>query len=162
MFPTGVVFQPIETAALSNGSKAGLKAEYFNNAEFKGNLFWFGRHEVSILIGDRKAPAAASMKIIFRFAGPENLPLPSSEICWDGADGPVRILVDGELYSESVKERTRNVLKNFDFIAGRSYDIRVEIKKVTNSASANSYGLLRQCRQNFAVTRSQRPKNPMR
>ncbi len=49
------------------------------------------------------------------------------------SNGPVRIYVDGGLYlEETTNRRTRNVLKDFEFTAGRSYDIRIEYQENAN------------------------------
>lgn len=135
MFPTGVVFQPIETAALSNGSKAGLKAEYFNNAEFKGEPVLVRTDPNVDFNWGPQSPGSGVNEDNFSVRWTGKLTATESgkyTLGWR-SNGPVRIFVDGELYlEESVNKRTRNVLKNFDFIAGRSYDIRVEYQENAN------------------------------
>lgn len=135
MFPTGVIFHPIEESALSNGSMPGLKAEYFNNAEFKG--------EPALVRTDAKVDFNWTAQSPAKEVSDDNF-----SVRWTGkltstqsgkytlgwrSNGPVRIFVDGALYlEETTNKRTRNVLKNFDFTAGRSYDIRIEYQENAN------------------------------
>lgn len=135
MFPTGVIFEPVETAALSTGSSAGLKAEYFNNREFKG--------EPALVRTD------AQVDFNWGSAGPaKGVNVDNFSVRWTGklkatesgkytlgwrSNGLIRIYVDGNLYLEETNSRrTRNVLKDFDFAAGRSYDIRIEYQENNN------------------------------
>lgn len=135
MFPTGVIFQPIEESALSNGAKPGLKAEYFNNNGFKG--------EPTLVRTDAKidfnwaaqSPAKEISEDNFSVRWTGKLTATQSGTYTLGwrSNGPVRIFVDGSLYlEETTNKRTRNVLKNFDFTAGRSYDIRIEYQENAN------------------------------
>jgi beta-glucosidase len=49
------------------------------------------------------------------------------------SNGPIRIYLDGKLVAEeTVSRRTRNVLKEFDFEAGRTYDVKVEYVENSN------------------------------
>ena len=135
MFPTGVIFQPIEESALSNGAKPGLKAEYFNNNGFKG--------EPTLVRTDAKidfnwaaqSPAKEISEDNFSVRWTGKLTATQSGTYTLGwrSNGSVRIFVDGSLYlEETTNKRTRNVLKNFDFTAGRSYDIRIEYQENAN------------------------------
>lgn len=135
MFPTGVIFQPIEEAALSNGSTPGLKAEYFNNTEFRGEPvlvrtdanvdFNWGPQSPGNGVNVDNFSVRWSGKLTATDSGKYTLGVRSN--------GSVRMFVDGALYlEETTNRRTRNVLKNFDFTAGRSYDIRIEYQENAN------------------------------
>ena len=135
MFPTGVIFEPVETSALSNGSMAGLKAEYFNNREFNGQPalvrtdaqvdFNWGSVSPSKEINEDNFSVRWTGKLKASESGKYTLGWRSN--------GPVRIYVNGNLYlEETTNRRTRNVLKDFEFVAWQSYDIRIEYQENAN------------------------------
>jgi len=140
MLPTGVIFEPVETAALSNGTSAGLKAEYFNNREFKGDPALVRTDTAINFNWGSLSPAKEVNEDNFSVRWTGKLKAPESgkyALGWR-SNGPVRIWIDGNLYlEETTNRRTRNVLKEFDFEGGRSYDLRIEYQENNNpNASA--------------------------
>ena len=135
MFPTGVVFQPVDASALSNNSSPGLKAEYFNNGEFKGDPVVVRTDARVDFNWGPQSPAKEINADNFsvRWTGKLTASETGNYLLGWRSNGPVRIYVDGLLYLEETKnKRTRNVLKNFDFTAGRSYDIKIEYQENAN------------------------------
>ena len=135
MFPTGVVFLPVEEAVLSNGSTPGLKGEYFNNSEFKGEPALV-RNDPTVDFNwgpQRPANGVNEDNFSVRWTGKLTATETGRYTLGWRSNGPIRIFVDGALYlEETSNQRTRNVLKNFDFTAGRSYDIRIEYQENAN------------------------------
>ena len=135
MFPTGVLFEPVETSALSNGSMPGLKAEYFNNREFRGEPVVIRTDPQIDFNWGPLSPAKEISEDNFSVRWTGKLKATESgkyTLGWR-SNGPVRIFVDGNLHLEELTtRRTRNVLKDFDFTAGRSYDIRIEYQENAN------------------------------
>ncbi len=135
MLPTGVIFEPVEAAAFSNGSSAGLKAEYFNNREFKGEPALVRTDAQVDFNWASVSPAKGVNEDNFsvRWTGKVTAGDSGKYTLGWRSNGPVRIYVDGNLYIEEVtNRRTRNVLKDFDFEGGRSYDIRIEYQENAN------------------------------
>jgi beta-glucosidase len=135
MLPTGVIYEPVETAALSTGNSHGLKGEYFNNRDLAGEPAFVRTDEHIDFNWGAGSPAKEINEDNFsvRWSGR----LKASEtgkfnLGWR-SNGPVQMWIDGKLYlEETANRRTRNVLKDFDFEAGRSYDIRIEYRENAN------------------------------
>lgn len=139
MFPTGVIFQPVEPSALSNNSSAGLKAEYFNNREFKGEPALVRTDPAIDFDWGSVSPAKEVNEDNFSVRWTGRLKAADTGKFTFGwrSNGPVRIWMDGQLYlEETTNRRTRNVLRQFDFTAGRSYDIRIEYQENANQYSS--------------------------
>jgi|CXWL01.1.fsa_nt_gi beta-glucosidase len=135
MFPTGVIFEPVEASALSNGTAAGLKGEYFNNREFNGEPVVVRTDPQIDFNWGAMSPANGVNEDNFTVRWTGKLKAAESgryALGWR-SNGPIRIYLDGVLHlEETTNARTRNVLKDFDFVAGRSYDIRIECQENTN------------------------------
>jgi beta-glucosidase len=132
MYPTGVVFEPIDQTALTTGgpgSSKGLRGEYFNNRELKGepalvrtdnevNFDWGSISPDSHVVDDNfsvrwsgKVVAPESGKYLLGFSG----------------NGGMRLIIDGQTFLEELaNRRTRSVTKETTLEAGRSYDVRFE------------------------------------
>lgn len=135
MFPTGVIFEPVEASALSNGASPGLKAEYFNNREFKGEPVLVRTDAKVDFSWGAESPAKGVNENNFsvRWTGKLKAPDSGKYVLGWRSNGAVRIYIDGNLcLEETTSRRTRNVLKEFDFVAGRSYEIRIEYQENNN------------------------------
>jgi beta-glucosidase len=135
MFPTGVLYEPVETSALSNELMAGLKAEYFNNREFKGEPALVRTDPQIDFNWGSVSPAKEVNEDNFsiRWTGKLKAYETGKYTLGWRSNGPVRIYVDGKLYlEETTNRRTRNAVKEFDFEAGRSYDLRIEYQENAN------------------------------
>ncbi|CAN5409782.1 glycoside hydrolase family 3 protein [soil metagenome] len=139
MFPTGVIFQAVETSALSNGSIAGLKGEYFNNRDFSGTPALV-RTDAQVDFNWGSLSPSKGIKddnFSVRWTGKLKAPESGKYTLGWRSNGPVRIYVDGGLYiEETTNRRTRNVLKDFEFVSGRTYDIRIEYQENANQNAA--------------------------
>ncbi|MFT3746484.1 MAG: glycoside hydrolase family 3 C-terminal domain-containing protein [Pyrinomonadaceae bacterium] len=136
MFPTGVIFEPVEASVFPNG----LKAEYFNNKDFSGQPSLVRTDAQIDFNWASMSPAKEINEDNFsvRWTGKLKAYETGKYTLGWRSNGPVRIYIDGKLYlEETTNRRTRNVLKDFDFTAGTSYDIRVEYQENANqNASA--------------------------
>lgn len=129
MYPTGVLFEPVTADFLSNGNIKGLKGEYFNNRELKGDPALVRNDEQVNFNWGSTSPAKEVNEDNFsvRWTG-KLTPTESGkyQFGWR-SNGGVRIFLDGNpVIEEMQNRRTRNVLKDIDFEAGKSYDIRIE------------------------------------
>lgn len=124
MYPTGVIFEPVSENAFSN-----LKGEYFNNRELTG--------EPSLVRNDSNinfnwgsiSPAKEISEDNFSVRWTAKLTAPESgryQFGWR-SNGGVRIFLDNQPVIEELKNpRTRNVLREINLDAGKTYDLRVE------------------------------------
>jgi len=143
MYPTGSLLEPIETESLSTDGKNGLKAEYFNNRVFSGTpaLTRIDR-EINFNWGSL-SPAKEVNEDGFSIRWTGKLTAQESgkfQIGWR-SNGAVKVLLDNKVVLEESKNtRTRNVSADFNFEAGRTYDLRVEyIENNNHYASAKLY-----------------------
>lgn len=130
MYPAGVIFEPVAEEAFIN-----LDAEYFNNRELKGEPALIRRDKQINFNWGSVSPAKEVGENNFSVRWTGKLTAPESgkyNLGWRG-NGGVRIFLDGELIVDDLKNPwTRNVLKEIEFEAGRTYDIRVEYLENAN------------------------------
>jgi len=141
IYPTGVLFEPVAPEYLSGGNTKGLKGEYFNNREFKGEPALLRNDEQVDFNWGSVSPAQAVNEDNFsvRWTGKIKAPETGRYTFGWRSNGPVRIYLDNKLVIEETQNRrTRNVLKELDFEAGRAYDIRIEYNE-----NANHYAMAR-------------------
>ncbi len=124
MYPTGVSFEPVAENSFSD-----LKGEYFNNRELKGEAALF-RNDANINFNwGSLNPAKEVGENNFSVRWTGKLTAPESgryQFGWRG-NGGVRIFLDDKPVVDDVNNtRTRNILKEIDFEAGKTYDIRLE------------------------------------
>ncbi len=124
IYPTGVFNEPIAESAFSN-----LKGEYFNNRELQGK---------PALVRDDKqinynwgslspAKEIGADNFSVRWTGKLTAPETGKYTLGWRSNGGVRIFLDNRLVIEELKNpRTRNVSQEFDFVGGKTYDLRVE------------------------------------
>jgi beta-glucosidase len=141
MYPPGVNVETIAAAAFTQpgGSPAGLKGEYFDNRELKGepalvrtdaqlSFNWGATSPATQLPADNfsvrwtgRLMPPESGKYLFGFAG----------------NGGVRVLLDGKpLVEEPSNRRTRSFTKEVSLEAGRAVDVRVEYSENANNSAA--------------------------
>lgn len=129
MYPTGVNFEPVAADSLSNGNLKGLKAEYFNNRELKGEPALVRNDEQVNFNWGSVSPAKEVNEDNFSVRWTGKITAPESgnyQFGWR-SNGGVRIFLDGNLFIEElVNRRTRNVIKEINLEGGKSYDIRIE------------------------------------
>ncbi len=138
IFPTGVVFESVDASAMSTGSSVGLKGEYFNNRDFSGEPVLVRADAQIDFNWGRMSPAkdVNADNFSVRWTGKLNATESGKYTLGVRSNGPVRVFVDGNLYlEETTNRRTRNILKDFDFTAGRSYDIRIEYQENANNSA---------------------------
>lgn len=143
MYQTGSMLEPIDSERFRTDEKNGLKAEYFNNRELSGSPA-LDRIDKEINFNWGSLSPGKEVKVdgfSVRWTGK----LTASEggtyqIGWR-SNGAVRIFLDNKLVLEESKNtRTRNVAVDFNFEAGRTYDLRVEyIENNNHYASAKLF-----------------------
>jgi len=131
MYATGATFEVIDP----NAFPGGLKAEYFNNGTLTGEPALV-RTDASINFNWYSlSPAKEVNTDNFSVRWTGKLTAVESGRYSIGArgNGPVKIWIDGkEVLTETTNRRTRNTLADFDFVGGRTYDIRVEYVELAN------------------------------
>jgi len=135
IYPTGVIFEPVATEYLSNGRINGLRGEYFNNREFKGEPALIRNDEKVDFNWGSVSPAKEVNDDNFsvRWTGKLTAPETGKYTFGWRSNGPVRMYLDNKrVVEETQNRRTRNVLKELDFVAGRVYDIRIEYNENAN------------------------------
>jgi beta-glucosidase len=134
MYPTGVLVEPVSAGALS-----GLKGEYFNNRELKGDPV-LTRSDAKIEFewgAMSPGPPVPEDNFSVRWTGKLTAPDTGNYLIGISGNGGVRLVVDGQtVIEELTNRRTRSINKEFSFTAGRTYDIRLEYFENTNQYSA--------------------------
>ena len=131
MYRIGVSEVPIPSSALAMsgaGSAAGLKAEYFNNREMKGEPDLVRTDaEVNFEWGAFSPAPKIGESFSVRWTG-KLLPVASGKYLMGAAgNGGMRIYVDGRLLVEELRSRrTRTITREVTLEAGRSYNLRFE------------------------------------
>ena len=131
IYATGTTFEPIDAASFPGG----LKAEYFNNSTHSGESALV-RNDASINFNWYSLSPAKEVNtdnFSVRWSGKLTAAESGRYSIGARSNGPVKIWIDGrEVLAELTNRRTRNTLADFDFVAGRTYDIRVEYVEIAN------------------------------
>jgi beta-glucosidase len=138
LYAPGVVVEPVPSSALSSNGP-GLRAEYFNNRELKG--------EPSLVRTDAQvnfdwgamSPAQGIGEDNFsvRWTGKLQAPESGNFTIGIAGNGGMRLVVDGQTVVEELNNRrTRSVNKEISFEAGRSYEIHLEYFENANQYAA--------------------------
>lgn len=138
LYAPGVVVEPIPSSGLSSNGP-GLRAEYFNNRELKG--------EPTLVRTDAKvdfewgamSPAQGVNEDNFsvRWTGKLQAPESGKYTIGIAGNGGMRLAVDGQTIIEELNNRrTRSINKEITLEAGRSYDIRLEYFENGNQYAA--------------------------
>jgi len=137
----GATTVPVPAASLSTGEQRsnGLKGEYFDNWEMKGDPVLIRSDEAVNFDWGAFSPAAQLTPQNFSVRWPGKLTVPESGKYLFGAagNGGMRVYVDGKiLIEELANRRTRVVTREIEFEAGRTYDIRFDYYVGTNTFAA--------------------------
>jgi beta-glucosidase len=141
MYPTGISVEPVAVSALTTGdnSSAGLKGEYFNNRELKGepavvrtdeqvNFNWGSTSPDKRVVEDN-----FSVRWTGKLAPPES----GKYTLGVSGNGGVRLYLDGKLFLEELQNRrTRTVTKEINLEAGHALDVRLEYFENANHYAA--------------------------
>jgi beta-glucosidase len=143
-FKIGVSAAPVAASALSlngGGSTAGLKGEYFNNRELKGEPALVRTDaDVNFDFGAfSPAPSLTPQTFSARWSGKLTAPDTGKYLLGAAGNGGLRVFVDGQLLVEDVtNRRTKTITKEITLERGRAYDVRLEYM-----AGGNPYGAAR-------------------
>jgi beta-glucosidase len=142
MFKIGAITMPVSSSALTvgrPGSPAGLKGEYFNNKEMKGEPALVRTDaEVNFDWGSLSpAPRVAADNFSVRWTGKITPPESGKYMLAVAGNGGLRVLLDGQVVTEDfANRRTRTITKEISLEAGRTYDIRLEYFENANHYAA--------------------------
>ncbi len=141
-FKIGLSSLPISSSALTvsgQGSAAGLKGEYFNNREMKGEpALTRTDAEVNFDWGTfSPGPQIPAQNFSVRWTGKLVAPKSGNYVLGAAGDGAWRMLVDRKLLIEELaNRRTKTITKEITLEAGRVYDIRFEYYAAGNPYTA--------------------------
>jgi beta-glucosidase len=142
MFKIGAFAMPISSSALTvkgAGSAAGLKGEYFNSREMKGepalvrtdaevNFDWGSLNPATQVVADNFS---------IRWTGKLTPPESGNYLLGAAGNGGLRLFIDGQMHIEDIaNRRTKTVTKQISLEAGRVYDIRLEYSENANHYAA--------------------------
>jgi beta-glucosidase len=138
----GVSAVPVSASALTvsgPGSAKGLKGEYFNNRELKGEPALVRTDEEVNFDWLAFSPAAQVVPDNFsvRWTGKLIAPESGKYILGAAGNGGLRVVIDGKLLVEEfANRRTKTVTKEISLEAGRTYDVRLEYYESANPYAA--------------------------
>jgi len=138
LYAPGVVVEPVPSSALSNNGP-GLRAEYFNNRELKGEPVLVRTDAQVNFDWGAMSPAQGIGEDNFsvRWTGKLQAPESGKYSIGIAGNGGMRLVVDGQTVVEELSNRrTRSVNKEISLEAGRSYDIRLEYFENANQYAA--------------------------
>jgi beta-glucosidase len=142
MFKIGASTMPVSSSALTEsgaGSAAGLKAEYFNNRELKGEPVLVRTDaEVNFDWGSLSPDAkVVADNFSIRWTGRITAPESGKYLLGVAGNGGMRLFIDGQLHVEDLaNRRTKTVTKEISLEAGRGYDVRFEYSENANHYAA--------------------------
>jgi beta-glucosidase len=141
-YKIGVSAIPVPASALTrdgNGSPAGLKGEYFNNREMKGEpTLTRTDQDVNFEWGAfSPAPPLTPQNFSVRWTGKLTAPESGKYLLGAAGNGGLRVYVDSKvLIEELANRRTKVVTKEIDLEAGHTYDIRFDYYAGANAFAA--------------------------
>jgi beta-glucosidase len=142
MYKAGASVATVDASALTAGgagSPAGLKGEYFDNAELKGVPVRVRMDaQVSFDWGELSpAPRVPVDNFSVRWTGRLTAPESGKYLFGFAGNGGFRVLFDGKPVVEDWENRrTRSLTKDVQLEAGRDYDLRVEYRENANQNAA--------------------------
>lgn len=128
-YKIGTSTMPVPSSALAAGSQPGLKGEYFNNRDLKGDPVLVRTDEsVNFEWGAfSPSPAVGPQEFSVRWTGKLTASVSGRYVFGAAGNGGFRLYVDGKVFVEEfANRRTKNVTGNIDLEAGKTYDIRLE------------------------------------
>ena len=135
LYAPGVVVAAIPASALTGG----LRGEYFNNRELKGEPA-LARTDAQINFdwgAMSPAPGINEDNFSVRWTGKIQAPESGKYTIGIAGNGGMRLIVDGQTVIEELQNRrTRSVNKEISLEAGRSYDVRLEYFENGNQFAA--------------------------
>jgi beta-glucosidase len=138
LYPPGVFLEPIPASFLNSGT-AGLRGEYFNNRELKGEPAAVRTDPGINFEWGAMSPATGVAEDNFsvRWTGKVTAPETGKYVLGISANGGVRLLIDGQVLIEELNNRrTRSLNKEIELQAGKSYDLRLEYFESGNQYSS--------------------------
>jgi beta-glucosidase len=138
MYPTGALVEPAADSAFmvnGDGSPAGLKGEYFNNRDWKGEPALVRTDtQVNFNWGSiSPAPEVLTDNFSVRWTGKLVAPEAGKYLLGVTGNGGVRLTIDGKVIVEDfANRRTRTITKEMEFERGRRYDVRIEYQENAN------------------------------
>ncbi len=138
MYPTGVVVEPVSPTALSS-TGPGLRAEYFNNRELKGEPVLTRTDPKIDFEWGAMSPGigVAEDNFSVRWSGKLSPPESGKYSIGIFGNGGMRLIIDGQtIIEELTNRRTRGITKELSFEAGHTYDIRLEYIENGNQYSS--------------------------
>jgi beta-glucosidase len=139
IYPTGVSVEPAAISSLSVKGASGLKGEYFNNRDFSGTPVLVRQDaQVNFNWGSiSPAPEVREDNFSVRWTGKITAPESGKYSFGLSGNGEFKLYVDGELFAEESKNRrTKTLIKEKEFEAGRAYDLRIEYIENANHYAA--------------------------
>jgi beta-glucosidase len=128
-YKIGTTTMPVPPSALAAASQRGWRGEYFNNRDLKGEPVLV-RNDESINFdwgAFSPAPQVTPQEFSVRWTGKLVVPVSGSYVLGATGNGGFRLYVDGKLFVEEfANRRTKNVTRQIDLEAGKTYDIRLE------------------------------------
>ena len=135
LYAPGVIVEPVTAEALPGG----LKGEYFNNRELKGEPALVRTDQQVNFDWGAFSPGTGIAEDNFSVRWTGKLLAPDSGKYTIGisGNGGMRLVIDGQtVIEELTNRRTRSVTKEISFTAGHSYDIRLEYFENNNQYAA--------------------------
>ena len=142
MYKPGMSVAVVDASALTAGgagSPAGLRGEYFNNGELKGEpVLVRGDAQVNFDWGAMSpAPQVPEDNFSVRWTGKLTPPESGKYVFGFAGNGGLRVLLDGQPVVEDwANRRTRTLTKEVQLESGRAYDLRVEYRENANHNAA--------------------------
>jgi beta-glucosidase len=136
IYPPGQIVEAVPAEFLPNG---GLKGEYFNNRELKGDPALVRTDsQVNFEWGAMSpGPGVVEDNFSVRWTGKLLAPDSGKYVIGVSGNGGVRLIVDGQTVIEELTyRRSRSLTKEITFEAGRLYDIRLEYFENANTYAA--------------------------
>ena len=134
LYAPGVIVDAIPSTALT-----GLRGEYFNNRELKGDPVLVRKDsQINFEWGAMSpAPGINEDNFSVRWTGTLQAPESGKYTIGINGNGGMRLTVDGQTVIEELQNRrTRSINKEISLEAGRSYEVRLEYFENANQYSA--------------------------
>jgi beta-glucosidase len=145
LYKVGFAVDAVAASALTvsgKGSPTGLKGEYFNNRELKGEPALVRTDEQVNFDWGSLSPASQVVDDNFsvRWTGKLTPPESGKYVLGLAGNGGVRLSLDGNpVIEDMTSRRTRTVTKEINLEVGREYDVRLEYYENANHYAAAKF-----------------------